>query len=292
MCASGGGAPAHTQIVVTSVNGPGTAASTANAVATCPSGTRLVGGGALTAPASQASNKPTGSYPSDAAGDREGVTDNPDSWAAVGGGGRPERLSSSTTALAVCSTDPSLQTTIVRASDIDHPAGPGNGNPGSDAIATVTATCTAGTTLLDGGALTTGDAAGDDGGNVQQGVHLRGSYPSDGSGAPRRPTVRPDRAYGPNDRNPVGRPGDARHGLVRLRALRAGRSVRRLVAGGRRLWLEVVTPAPAPARPRARARPPARARAAARARAPARPPGPAQARQRSQRRQARRPRRA
>jgi hypothetical protein len=182
MCASGG--PPGTQIVVTTIAGPSAAQTTANATATCPSGTRLVGGGGQVTPASQPSVKPDGSYPSDAAGNREGVTSDPTSWTVTGeaGGLMMGAGSISTTALAICSTDAGFDTTVVMASVLDHPAGPGNANAGSDPVATVTATCPSGTTLLSGGALTTGNAPGDDGGNLQQGVHLRGSYPSDGSG--------------------------------------------------------------------------------------------------------------
>ena len=43
-----------------------------------------------------------------------------------------------TTALAVCSSDTNLQTQVVIAANIGHPAGPGNGTPGSDPIATAT----------------------------------------------------------------------------------------------------------------------------------------------------------
>jgi hypothetical protein len=180
LCASGG--PEHTVVVSRTVNGPASAQTTATAVATCPPGSRLIGGGARVVPAAQPSVKPVGSYPSDAAGDRAATSD-PDSWTAVGEAGGLQMGSGSvaTTAVAVCSNDDTPHTTVARTAVIDHPGGPGNGNPGSDPIATVTATCPDGTTLLDGGALAIGNASGDDGGNLQQGVHLRGSYPSDSS---------------------------------------------------------------------------------------------------------------
>ena len=72
----------------------------------------------------------------------------------------------------------------MRADNVDHPAGPGNANPGSDPIATATATCPFDTALLGGGELATGSAAGDDRGYLQQGVHVRGSYPSSAAGVP------------------------------------------------------------------------------------------------------------
>jgi hypothetical protein len=81
---------------------------------------------------------------------------------------------------AVCSNDDTLHTTVARAAVIDHPGGPGNGNPGSDPIATVTATCPDGTTLLGGGALAIGMRRR----RRRQspaGCPSRGSYPSDSS---------------------------------------------------------------------------------------------------------------
>jgi hypothetical protein len=186
MCATGG--PAHTVVRVASVNGPNVAATTAPVTVSCPAGTRLVGGGALGFPPNSPSFKPVGSYPSDAAGDVPTAgSANPDSWTAVGeaGGGLIGGLGTNVTSVfALCSTDPSLQTQVAVTAIADHPAGPGNGNPGSDPIATATASCPASTALLDGGALAMGNGPGLDNGPLQQGVHLRGSYPSDASAHP------------------------------------------------------------------------------------------------------------
>jgi uncharacterized repeat protein (TIGR01451 family) len=189
LCSTGG--PSHTQVVTATVNGPTAAATIARVTASCPVGTRLVGGGGQTSPASSASLKPVGSYPSDSSGSTATATD-PDSWTAVGESGGAANVSNTTTAFAVCSTDSTLHTQVVRADVIDHPAGAGNSNPGQDPVATATATCPVGATLLDGGALADGNAPGPDGGPPQQGVHLRGSYPStaaatavaDGTSAP------------------------------------------------------------------------------------------------------------
>lgn len=177
MCSTGG--PTHTALVTATVNGPSVASTTASVTASCPGGTRLVGGGAQTAPASSPSLKPVGSYPSDATGSTTTVTD-PNSWTAVGESGGQASVTNTTTAFAVCSTDATLHTEVVRSDDVGHPAGQGNSNPGQDPVATATATCPAGTSLLDGGALADSSAAG----GVQQGVHLRGSYPSDASAQP------------------------------------------------------------------------------------------------------------
>jgi len=182
MCAGAGG-PRHASVVVRSINAPTVPATTAAVTATCPAGTRLVGGGARMTPASSPSAKPVGSYPSDASGSLEQVSD-PDAWTAVGQSGGQANVANVTTAFALCSTDASLHTSVVRADVIDHPAGPGNANPGSDPIATATATCPLGTRLLGGGELAIGSAGGDDRGVPQQGVHARGSYPSDLAGAP------------------------------------------------------------------------------------------------------------
>jgi alpha-tubulin suppressor-like RCC1 family protein len=180
MCSAGG--PNHTQVVTVTVNGPTAAATVAKVTASCPAGTRLVGGGGQTLPASSASLKTIGSYPSDTSGSTATATD-PDSWTAVGESGGAANVSNTTTAFAVCSTDATLHTQVVRADVIDHPAGAGNANPGQDPVATATATCPFGSTLLDGGALADGNAPGPDGGPPQQGVHMRGSYPSTAAAA-------------------------------------------------------------------------------------------------------------
>jgi hypothetical protein len=179
LCTTGG--PAHTAVVTSTISGPIPVSSTAQTTATCPTGTTLVGGGAMTNPPTSASLKPVGSYPSDASGSTS-VTADPDSWTAVGESGGRMEPSNTTTAFAVCSTSTAFHTVVVRKDVIDHPAGPGNSNPGSDAVATTTATCPAGTSLIAGGALASGSAPGADGGELQQGVHLRGSYPSDAAG--------------------------------------------------------------------------------------------------------------
>lgn len=159
-------------VAVASINGPTAPATTASVTATCPSGTTLVGGGALGTPANSPSFKPVGSYPSDAAGNMvpNGAT-NPRTWTAVGSSGGATNPANVTTAFAVCSTPPLLRTEVVR---VDAP-GPQVGST----FVTVPATCGAGTRLLSGGVNADNSA-----GPLQQGVHLRGSYPSDAEGNP------------------------------------------------------------------------------------------------------------
>lgn len=186
LCAISGGPP-HTLYVSKTIPGPVEAATIKTLTVSCPPSTRLIGGGAQTNPASSPSLKPIGSYPSDALGNpsRAGVA-NPSSWTAVGaaGGMRWGTGHPSTTVFAICDTAPSFATVVERADVIDHPAGPGNTNPGSDPFVVTTARCRKGAVLLGGGVLADGKAPGPDRGVPQQGVHVRGSYPSDGKGTP------------------------------------------------------------------------------------------------------------
>ncbi|HKS51156.1 MAG TPA: hypothetical protein VJS67_04745, partial [Pseudonocardiaceae bacterium] len=137
----------------------------------CPSGTSLLSGGALGVPASESSFKPIASYPSDSSGNP--VTDsttNPSSWTAYGSAGGTIAADEQVSAFAVCSTDATINTQVTR---VDA-----TGPQTKSTFTTTTATCAAGTRLLGGGVLA------DQGLNVepQQGVHLRGSFPSDSSG--------------------------------------------------------------------------------------------------------------
>jgi uncharacterized repeat protein (TIGR01451 family) len=188
MCATG--AEAATQVVVASANTPGLGQGTGEVTAVCPGGTRLVGGGAFTNIATP-SEKPIGSFPSAADGTPSASGDSdPVGWSAVGNAGGQGSASMVTTAYAICLADASLQTTVVRVVNVDHPAGPGNLSTGSDPVAQVTASCAPGTALLDGGLLAIGNTTGQDPfafgplQDPQQGVHTRGSFPSDGAGAP------------------------------------------------------------------------------------------------------------
>ena len=168
-CATGG--PTATTVIVsgsvgTSIQNNAPIITTA----TCPSGTQLLSGGALGVPPSEPSFKPIASYPSDATGNpvADGAV-NPSSWSAYGSAGQAA-ADEQVTAYAVCSTDPTVTVQVAR---VDA-TGPQTGST----FTTTTAPCVAGDRLLGGGVLA------DQGVNItpQQGVHLRGSYPSDASG--------------------------------------------------------------------------------------------------------------
>ena len=140
--------------------------------ASCPAGSSLIGGGALGTPASQSSFKPVASYPSNASGVPAGNgAFSPASWSAYGSAGTPSS-SQKLAAYALCSTAPaSLPTTVAR---VDT-AGPQT----ASTFITATVNCPAGSRLLDGGTII--DLNGT---QPQQGLLMRGTYPSDASGNP------------------------------------------------------------------------------------------------------------
>jgi hypothetical protein len=170
----------HTQVVESSL------ANVGLTVATCPLGTRLLGGGARTMPSASGSMKPIGSYPTynDAAHDHgaKAAGDgniNPDSWAAYGYFATP----AATYAYAICSgtgIDVSNTKVTVRNLEVSGPL------PASTAES-VTVGCNPGDgKLISGGSavsagnLTTTDFAL----SGSQGEHFNGSYPSDSTGNP------------------------------------------------------------------------------------------------------------
>lgn len=192
LCATGG--TTHTVVATASTSG---ANDNANqqvgppvlATATCPSGTELIGGGAVTTTPDQVNNgtttgnggnlKPMASYPSDASGvpaanGSTGAT----SWSAFGsagiqnGGGGPDVV----VAYTLCSTDPSPPPVEVASADINGPAA----QPGTTTI-TGSAACPSGTQLLGGGYGADETAGSTSGLQPQQGYHMRGSYPSTGA---------------------------------------------------------------------------------------------------------------
>ena len=157
-------------VVSGSVNAPIQSGTVGKVTVTCPPGTLVVGGGAQATPPGAPALKPVGMYPSDAAGNM--LTDgapNPTSWTgiattAMGG------FSNTTTAYAVCAAAGGLATRVAR---VDAP-GP------LLARTTTTTTVGCGTDTLIGGGVLADRLVG----TLQQGVHLRGSYPSDLAGVP------------------------------------------------------------------------------------------------------------
>jgi hypothetical protein len=185
LCAGTNGPP-KTIIVSKREKGPKAAASILKVTVTCPTGSSLLGGGGATHPPTDPSLKTIGSYPSTASGMpfKTGEAD-PRSWTAVGaaGGMRFGTGQEYTSAFAICAVGMTIPTLVARADVIDHPAGPGNLNPGSDPFVITTTTCMPGTTLLSGGVLADQNEPGSS--TVvapQQGVHVRGSYPSNAKG--------------------------------------------------------------------------------------------------------------
>ncbi|MCZ0973495.1 hypothetical protein O1L55_23325 [Streptomyces albulus] len=121
----------HTQVVMNKAAGPSVGQTAKTVVATCPTGTVLLGGGARTTPASVGSLKPIASFPTfndaahdfgqKAAADGEG---NPDSWTAVGGIGGGRDSDNTTYAYAICSgADVNVRgiTTTVRFRELSGP---------------------------------------------------------------------------------------------------------------------------------------------------------------------------
>ncbi|MGG2460990.1 hypothetical protein ACO0M4_14415 [Streptomyces sp. RGM 3693] len=189
----------HTQVVMNKIAGPSVGQTSKTVVATCPTGTVLLGGGARTTPASVGSLKPIASFPTfnDAAHDfgqkaaADGET-NPDSWTAVGGIGGGRDSDNTTYAYAICSGDGVNVrgiTTTVHFRELSGPTTAGTSQ-------TATVGCADGAGERDNGrahhVLVSGGAAAS-GGNVTTtdftkagsgGTHLIGSFPSDSDGTP------------------------------------------------------------------------------------------------------------
>jgi hypothetical protein len=164
---------AGTQVVTASTPGPAGTFETVHATATCPLGTRLLGGGARTTPGTVGSLKPNGSFPSDAAGTPLPEGANPSSWTAAGLNGGGGDQGNTTHAFALCATGAALPNVGIAHARVPGPAA-------ASSAAQATASCPAGSTLLGGGGFVS-DAFGLPG---SQGDHLTGSYPSDAEGTP------------------------------------------------------------------------------------------------------------
>ncbi|MGH3670606.1 MAG: hypothetical protein ACRDSH_08205, partial [Pseudonocardiaceae bacterium] len=189
LCASNG--PTQTVVKSTTTTGAN-ATQQVNpptlTIATCPSGTNLIGGGAFTETPDQVNDgttignngnlKPAGSYPSDSSGvpAADGST-SATSWSAYGSAGITN-TTDTVTSIALCTSDPipPVQVTRVDLSGPDAQTG--------TTITTATAVCPTGTRMLGGGFKTDETVNGTSGLQPQQGFHMRGSYPSTGSGTP------------------------------------------------------------------------------------------------------------
>jgi hypothetical protein len=160
MCSSGVTSATETVVASTAVNSLGPI------TAVCPAGTSLVGGGGGYTVADNDNTKIFDSFPSDATGD---VPTNgslqPTAWTVQGTGAGVDLP---TTAMALCATDVAVTTEVATASS--------SSTGSASSSLSSTATCPAGSLLLDGGSHITAV-----GGSVQ-GVHLIGDYPSDTSG--------------------------------------------------------------------------------------------------------------
>lgn len=187
MCATSG--PANTTVVTATTTGANaTQESSAPTIttATCAAGHRLVGGGAAESTPGQVNDgstvanggnlKPLASYPSNASGTPaiDGST-NPTSWSAYGSAGMPA-ATDAITAFAVCSTDASPPAITVSRTDSSGP----DAQAGTT-VTTATASCDEGR-LMSGGYRVDETVGATSGRQPQQGYHLRGSFPVDGSG--------------------------------------------------------------------------------------------------------------
>ncbi|GAA1958446.1 hypothetical protein [Kitasatospora viridis] len=186
----------HTLVVMNKAAGPSIGQTAVTVVATCPAGTRLLGGGARTTPASVGSLKPIAGFPSfaDAAHDfgrkaaADGETD-PDSWTAVGGIGGGRDSGNTTYAYAICTgehVNPRGLTTTVHFRELPGPT-----------VASTSQAVTVGCDSATGdrrrrGRLISGGAAASGGGVTTTdftkagsgGTHLIGSYPGSATGTP------------------------------------------------------------------------------------------------------------
>jgi hypothetical protein len=167
-----GHGPVGTVVEVASVSGPNTGDTIAKATVSCPTGDRLLSGGARTSPGSVGSLKIIGSFPSNSSGTPVTSGTNPGSWTAVGlnGGGGG---TNTTYVFALCSTDTSNPTITVKNAEVSGPTSASSG-------AKVTVSCDANTILVGGGAFISNGF----GIPASQGDHLTGSFPSDASGNP------------------------------------------------------------------------------------------------------------
>lgn len=172
----------HTQVVVSTVSGPSGTDASATTTANCPAGTRLLGGGAKSELASNASVKVIGSYPSNSSGSAvaDGAT-NPTSWTAVALNGGMAGTGNQTTAFAICSGSGITVTGITVTVKHTHVSGPTTA--GSSTTATSSTCGTSGNMISGGGSISGSDpTTGSFTLPGSQGDHLTGLYPSGSTG--------------------------------------------------------------------------------------------------------------
>ncbi len=189
MCAASG--PANTIVrtaTTTGANATQQVAAPTITTATCTGTHRLVGGGVIQDTPGQVNDgttsgnagnlKPLASYPSDSSGvPASDSSSNPTSWSAYGSAGMPAGTDI-ITAFAVCSTDSSPPTITVKRTDTSGP----DAQVGTT-VTTATVSCGAGTRMLSGGYRVDETVGATSGLQPQQGYHMRGTYPVDGTGA-------------------------------------------------------------------------------------------------------------
>lgn len=172
----------HTQVVVSTVSGPSGVNAMASTTAQCPANTRLIGGGAKSELASNASVKVIGSYPSDSSGNAvgDGAT-NPTSWTAVALNGGQTGIGNQTTAFAICSGSGINVSGITVTVKHTHVSGP---TLASSSATATTSTCGAAGNMVSGGGSISGSdpTAGSFTAPGSQGDHLTGVYPSGSTG--------------------------------------------------------------------------------------------------------------
>ena len=176
ICDRGAAASAAPQVVVKSTLGPFAAASSARATAVCPGGTSLVGGGANAGlrkgwPAPPSLHV-TASFPSDPGGNALASGGQPNAWTAVAATGGAPLTGAATTAYALCAPRPATGQMVVKSAI---------GPSGAATSFSVTARCPDGSILVFGGASTGLNQGGND---PPQGLHMRGTFPSDAAGHP------------------------------------------------------------------------------------------------------------
>ncbi|MBB4980712.1 hypothetical protein [Streptomyces nymphaeiformis] len=178
----------HTQVVMNKANTPTAGATVGRVTATCPANTRLLGGGARTAPGDTGGFKTIASYPTfndsahafGAKAAADGETD-PDSWSAVGWDSGANSADY-TYAYAICSgsgINVSGATVKVRYAEVGGPTTGSTGQTATVGCGQGDGNLVGGGAAISGGSVTTTAFTGPG----SHGDHLNGSFPSTSGGA-------------------------------------------------------------------------------------------------------------